>query len=845
MDQDKYIGRLLDNRYEIQEVIGSGGMAVVYKARCHRLNRLVAIKILKDELSEDEEFRRRFHAESQAVAMVSHPNIVSVFDVSSVGDANYIVMELIDGITLKQYMEKKGVLNWKETLHFAIQIAKALEHAHSRGIVHRDIKPHNVMVLKNGSVKVADFGIARVMSKSNTLTKEALGSVHYISPEQAKGGRVDNRSDIYSLGVVMYEMIAGRPPYDGESPVAVAIQHINGGANMPSTLNPNIPGGLEQIIMKAMSREPNGRYSNATAMLYDMDEFRKNPTMLFDYNMPQVDDMTRIQGAPLVEELPKTTAERVVAGKTDAAGQRRSTGAGTAQRRTAAGTTQHRTTTTAAASQRRTTTPASAGAAAARSRMEERRRREEERQAENRSRMATIAIVAGSAVAILALAVLLWALLNGDLFSQKTDLVEVPNLIGQAYDELDLDSYDGIEIDLLYRQFSDEFAEGQIMHQEPVGGIEIQRGNKVKIIVSSGPETPIKTMEDLANLDLESAKNYLIGQGVLNSNILIYRETSTEIAEGQVIRTEPKDGETFTSDDTVKIWVSTGPEIEMATLPYVVGKTLDVGYSILTELKFSNIHVENVESDAPEGEIIHQSVESGQKIDVTTLIILEVSMGPKMEKMPELTGKTYEEAVKILNDLGFMDVEPEYVDSPKAKDTVLEQSVPKDQEVELLTSIVLKVAKGFAMPDVIGKNFDEVQKALSDLGYSKIVPDFVSSEKDDGTILEQRPEKGTQIDENTEIHLTVSTGPAVAAVKKTLTIDVSALELTGEFSLELREKDDVAAPVSYAAGTTLVTITIEGYGVLSYEIWINDICVKEFTVDFSDGQSVAQVKVDG
>ena len=207
MDADKYIGRLLDNRYEILEVIGTGGMAVVYKARCHRLNRLVAVKILKDEYSQDEEFRRRFHAEGQAVAMLSHPNIVSVYDVSTSAEADYIVMELVDGISLKQYMEKKGVLNWKETLHFSMQIAKALEHAHSRGIVHRDIKPHNVMVLKNGSVKVTDYGIARIMSKGNTLTKEALGSVHYISQEQAKGSRVDNRSDLYSLVVVMYEMM--------------------------------------------------------------------------------------------------------------------------------------------------------------------------------------------------------------------------------------------------------------------------------------------------------------------------------------------------------------------------------------------------------------------------------------------------------------------------------------------------------------------------------------------------------------------------------------------------------------------------------------------------------------
>ncbi len=288
MDKEKYIGRLLDGRYEILEVVGTGGMAVVYKALCHRLNRLVAIKILKDDNQDDADFRRRFHAESQAVAMLSHPNIVNVYDVSTSEEADYIVMELLEGITLKEYMEKKGVLNWKETLHFATQIAKALEHAHSKGIVHRDIKPHNVMVLKNGAIKVMDFGIACLISHNNTMTKEALGSVHYISPEQAKAGHVDERSDLYSLGVVMYEMMTGRPPYDGENPVSVAIQHINGGATLPSVLNPNMPGGLEQIIMKAMAVKATKRYSSAGEMLTDMDAFRKDPTILFDYTgLPQ------------------------------------------------------------------------------------------------------------------------------------------------------------------------------------------------------------------------------------------------------------------------------------------------------------------------------------------------------------------------------------------------------------------------------------------------------------------------------------------------------------------------------------------------------------------------------
>ncbi|MFQ8983440.1 MAG: Stk1 family PASTA domain-containing Ser/Thr kinase [Evtepia sp.] len=284
---NQYIGKILDNRYEILDVIGVGGMAVVYKAYCHRLHRFVAIKILKRDLAADAEFRRRFHEEAQAVAMLSHPNIVSVYDVSKGDDLDYIVMELIDGITLKQYMQKKqGRLNWRESLYFITQIVRALGHAHSRGIIHRDIKPQNIMVLRDGSVKVADFGIARIMSAAQTtLTQEALGSVHYISPEQARGSHIDARADIYSAGVVLYEMLTGRLPFDGDSPVSVAIQHINAKPIAPREILPDIPVGLEEITMKAMASRIDQRYMNAEAMLRDLEEFRKNPQVEFHYNL--------------------------------------------------------------------------------------------------------------------------------------------------------------------------------------------------------------------------------------------------------------------------------------------------------------------------------------------------------------------------------------------------------------------------------------------------------------------------------------------------------------------------------------------------------------------------------
>ena len=596
MDMDRYIGRLLDNRYEILEVIGTGGMAVVYKARCHRLNRLVAIKILRDDYSQDEEFRRCFHAESQAVAMLSHPNIVSVYDVSTSDDADYIVMELIDGITLKQYMEKKGVLNWKETLHFAIQIGKALDHAHSRGIIHRDIKPHNVMVLKNGSVKVADFGIARVMSKSNTLTKEALGSVHYISPEQAKGGRVDNRSDIYSLGVVMYEMMTGRPPYDGESPVSVAIQHINGKAAMPSSLNPNMPGGLEQIIMKAMAQSPASRYATATAMLADMDEFRKDPTILFDYNNPNtdMDAAAKMSSIPRSERetmvLPKTTAERVAA----------------------------------KAEPERRKAPSTSDRKPDRTRPAKKRREEVIVEDEERGgKLAAIAVIICALVAIVAIGIFVAAFMNGS----QGEIVRVPDLLGKTAEEWA--QFADVSIRIGEKNYNDIYEKGQVYDQNPKANTQIAKGGTVTVYVSLGPAPQVKVMENLINMEEAAAKSFLIDtQGIKESQIKITYENNSAAA-GLVFRTDPMEGEELNGEMLIEIWVSSGPETQMGKVPNVKGLGVETATSILNGNGFYNIEYVPVESTLEKDRVVSQSIVPQTEVDVTTLITLEISLGPK------------------------------------------------------------------------------------------------------------------------------------------------------------------------------------------------------------------------
>ena len=693
MDNDKYIGRLLDNRYEILEVIGTGGMAVVYKARCHRLNRLVAIKILKDDNLDDEDFRRRFHAESQAVAMLSHPNIVSVYDVSTSVMADYIVMELIEGITLKQYMEKKGVLNWKETLHFAMQIAKALEHAHSKGVVHRDIKPHNVMVLKNGSVKVMDFGIARLISHGNTLTKEALGSVHYISPEQARGGRVDDRSDIYSLGVVMYEMMAGRPPYDGDSPVSVAIQHINGGAALPSILNPNIPGGLEQIIMKAMAHNVSDRYPSATRMLADMDEFRKDPTTLFDYTGLPLDAAMRVQNATVL--IPKDDIANKVAESQ-------------LPRRRPPKTPEER-------------------------RKEARQQREAQKaktpEEEKRSRITIISIIVCSAVALIALIVLLVVLLGGN-----SKMVEVPTLVGESF--IDLPEYQGLTIHK-NEVYDQSIAAGVIISQQPEAGAKVEKGTPVVVDVSLGVAPNIIEMGNFVDRTEDWAESVLNGQS-LNLDVVMEYEYSDTVAEGHIIRTEPTEGTKLTEGQKVTLWVSKGKKVQLGAMPNVVGEPKDEALKTLELQKLDlKIDLQEVfDLNIPAGTVISTEPGKGEKLKTGQTVKVVVSKGIERKMMPEVTGMNVSNGTGMLTALGFKEPAVVYVDSAEPKDTILTQSLEKDKEYEITTPITLEVSNGSKAP---------VTKDVTiDLRNSALIGDcYVVIKQGDKTVYKGTVPKGT------------------------------------------------------------------------------------------------------
>ena len=571
---DQYIGKMLDNRYEILERIGTGGMAVVYKAKCHRLNRLVAIKILKSDLAQNEEFRRRFNAESQAVAQLSHPNIVSVYDVSRGGDTEYIVMELIDGITLKQYMEKRGQLNWREALHFITQIMKALSHAHSRGIIHRDIKPQNIMVLRDGSVKVADFGIACLANSANTLTQEALGSVHYMSPEQARGDRTDARSDIYSAGVVLYEMLTGRLPFEGDNAVSVAIQHLSSVPLSPREINPDVPEALELICMKAMASDLEKRYASADEMLADLEEFRKNPEVDLDFTIEDlhretVDEPT--QYIPAVHTVSK--AQKV----------------------------------------------------------QEADDEEEEEASPHKLGTRKLLTIIGAAVAAVALIVLLWHAIFSDLLGGEQTPTEyvVPHLIGMTIDEANEDeNVKGIfTIEQIGQRASSKYAAGQIIEQSPERGKTVKGNRVISVFVSSGAKT--EKMPNLVNKEYRDATLQLTN---LDLNLVVNDpvEEYSSITKGYVIRTIPEFGETLQEGDSVTLVVSKGEQPKPVTVLSFIGIDIEIVRQQVTQTGLVVGEVTQRASDEPYGTVIYQSISAETKVDAGTTINFVISEGPAM-----------------------------------------------------------------------------------------------------------------------------------------------------------------------------------------------------------------------
>lgn len=577
---DKYIGKMLDNRYEILEVIGVGGMAYVYKARCHLLNRLVAIKILKEDYANDADFRRRFHAESQAVAMLSHPNIVAVYDVSRSRDLEYIVMELIDGITLKQYMSKKGVLSWREGLHFVSQIVKALSHAHNRGIIHRDIKPHNIMILRDGSVKVADFGIARFASKQNTLTQEALGSVHYISPEQARGSHIDARSDIYSVGVVLYEMLTGRLPFEGDSAVSVAIQHINSLPLAPREINHEIPQALEIITIKAMAPQITKRYGSAEEMLKDLEEFRKNPAIVFDYNIHELqttaDQESRDPGVPS-RTVSVTLDNRKVASE------------------------------------------------------KKRIHREEIVEENHKIRksnnfIAVLLLVFSVLVLISILGYYIYAMASELFAPGNTKKIPVPNLRGMTYSTDLVASYEKQFIIEPVFEPNDQYPQGYIYDQNPKSGIEVQELSTITVYVSSGAKT--YTMPEFSGQNERDVKFELERMGL---KVVTEYQEDPDVPSGSVISTDPAAGTTVTSGDTCNLLVSLGAKAEQMAMPRLVGYNVQEVYDILASKKLVVGRETTVKSDKPSGEVVWQSVPEGSMVVVQTVIDIEISEGPEEE----------------------------------------------------------------------------------------------------------------------------------------------------------------------------------------------------------------------
>lgn len=574
---DKYIGKRLDGRYEIHELLGVGGMAYVYKAYDNIEKRWVAIKILKEELAGNSDFLRRFRNESKAIAVLSHPNIVKVYDVSFGDRIQYIVMEYIDGITLKQYIEQQGEIKWREALYFTVQILRALQHAHEKGIIHRDIKPQNIMLLEDGTIKVTDFGIARFsQAETQTMTDKAIGSVHYIAPEQARGGYINDKADIYSVGVMLYEMLTGQLPFVADNAVSVAIMQMQAEPTPPSRINPSIPKGLEEITMHAMEKNPAQRFPSAADMLEDVERFRRNPEIVFHYD-EQVDRAYAGTSADIYGNVQQNAAPQKYNDNYEY--------------------------------------------------------EEEYVRSQNGARASNIikGIVA---------AVIVFALVAGGIFgwrylqnlttstNKTSDEIILPNFVGMIYDIdiKDNPDYADFTFEITYGNVPSK-QPGEVLNQNPVASMPVKKGKTVLLTVNGEAEQVV--VEDVKGYEKQDAYDAL---KALNLSPKMQAVADDDTAVGYVVKTDPAAGSTVSTGTTVTIYVSSGPSTESAVIPNIVGYQYSAAKEELEAAGFVVTAEYDDESDKDENTVLSVSPNEGEKAKKGSVVTVTVSSGKGAQK---------------------------------------------------------------------------------------------------------------------------------------------------------------------------------------------------------------------
>ncbi|NEZ48296.1 Stk1 family PASTA domain-containing Ser/Thr kinase [Clostridium botulinum] len=597
-------GTILGNRYELLQKIGEGGMAEVYKAKCHLLNRYVAVKVLKNQYSDDIEFVNKFKQEASSAASLSHNNIVGIYDIGSENNINYIVMEYIDGKTLKQIINENGSLGYDKSINIAIQIAKALECAHNNNIIHRDVKPHNILVTKDGTIKVTDFGIAKATS-SVTITNsdKIIGSAHYISPEQAKGRFVDCKTDIYSLGIILYEMVTGKVPYDGESPVSVALKHVQEELVPPIKVNPNIPESLNKLILKAVEKEPYKRYQSAHDMLIDLNKVKQNPNANIAVNSDE-NEYTKImkpitdideKEPDLYDDIEDEDNEEVKELK-------------------------------------------------GREFEDKREKKEKRSKGSSKNKKKIVGGIIGLAVLIICV-VGIFMVTGG---SKKTGKVNVPNIIGLTSDKAQKLVEDA-GLKFVVKEEPSDKPKGVVIKCYPSPGttMNLSENDEVRAIISSGSEN--SGIPNLVDIDYETAKEYLKMYNLKLGEVT--HEYSNSIEKGKVCDQSPKAGSEIKPDTIVDLVISKGAQLKMTTVPNLINKKLSESEGLISGagLRLGTVNKIPTTDKEKDGLVTVQSIEAGARVKQNTVVNISCySFGDKnIVKVPNFVNKTVKEARRL------------------------------------------------------------------------------------------------------------------------------------------------------------------------------------------------------